>query len=64
MPDNDNLIESRIQVALHHIEGLNKPNIKACARTYNVPYQRLLARYKGRPSLSERRLNGRKLDEA
>ena len=64
MPDNDNLIESRIQVALHHIEGLNKPNIKACARTYNVPYQRLLARYKGRPSLSERRPNGRKLDEA
>ena len=64
MPNNNHLIESRIEVALHHIEGLDRPNIKAYARTYDVLYQRLLARYKGRPSLLERKLNGRKLDDA
>ena len=51
-------------MAILELENVEKPNIKAWARAKNLPYQRLLARYKGRPSLSERPPNGRKLDES
>jgi hypothetical protein len=56
-------IESRIQLAILELENVESPNIKAWARAKSLPYQRLLARYKGRSSLSDRQPNGRKLDE-
>jgi len=40
----------------------NPPEIAKTARTYNVPYQRLLARYHGRQSKHERPGAGRKLN--
>jgi hypothetical protein len=49
---------------LLELKNVESPNIKAWARAKNLPYQRLLARYNGRPSLSERPPNGRKLDES
>ena len=64
MAEPDVSIESRIQSALLDLEGQNKPNIKGYARSHNLPYQRLLARYNGRKSRYERRPAGRKLDEA
>jgi hypothetical protein len=64
MAEVDLSIESRIQSALLNLEDQNKPNIKGYARAYNLPYQRLLARYNGRKSRYERKLVGRKLDEA
>jgi hypothetical protein len=64
MPESNQSIESRIQLAILELENIDKPNIKAFTLSRNLPYQRLLARYKGRPSLSNRRPNGRKLDES
>jgi hypothetical protein len=64
MPESNQSIEARIQLAILELENVESPNIKAWARERNLPYQRLLARYKGRPSLSERIPNGRKLDES
>ena len=64
MAEPDVSIESRIQLALLDLEGQNKPNIKGYARSHNLPYQRLLARYNGRKSRYERKPAGRKLDEA
>jgi hypothetical protein len=62
--DSNASIESRIQLAIFELENIEKPNIKEWACAKNLPYQRLLARYKGRPSLSERPPNGRKLDNS
>jgi hypothetical protein len=62
--ESNESIESRIQLAIFELENVDKPNIKAWARGKNLPYQRLLARYPGRLSLSERPPNGRKLDES
>jgi hypothetical protein len=62
--ESNESIESRIQLAILELENVEKPNIKAWARTKNLPYQRLLARYKGRASLSDRRPTGRLLDES
>lgn len=62
--ESNESIESRIQLAILELENVEKPNIKAWARARNLPYQRLLARYKGRLSLSERPPNGRKLDKS
>ena len=64
MAESYESVEYRIQVAIHELENVERPNIKAWARSRNLPYQRLLARYKGRQSLSERPPNGRKLDES
>ena len=64
MAETDVSIESRIQSALLDLEGQNKPNIKGYARSHNLLYQRLLARYNGRKSRYERKLVGRKLNEA
>jgi hypothetical protein len=64
MAESNQSIESRIQLAILELENVEMPNIKAWARSRNLPYQRLLARYKGRLSLSDRQPNGRKLDES
>ena len=61
--ESNESIESRIQLAILELENVEKPNIKAWART-KIPYQRLLARYKGRASLSDRTPTGRLLDES
>jgi hypothetical protein len=64
MPESYQSIEARIQLAILELENVESPNIKAWARGHNLPYQRLLARYKGRSSRSERTPSGRKLDES
>ena len=64
MPESNQSIESRIQSAILELENVESPNISAWARARNLLYQRLLARYKGRCSFSERTPNGRKLDES
>ncbi|KAJ5465269.1 uncharacterized protein N7458_000955 [Penicillium daleae] len=64
MAESYKSIEYRIKIALHELESVDKPNVKAWARSHNLPYQRLLARYKGRHSRSERSPSGRKLDGA
>ena len=51
-------------MAIYELESVERPNIKAWARSRNLLYQRLLARYKGRQSLSKRAPNGRKLNES
>jgi hypothetical protein len=47
-------IESRIQRALSTSEAHTKPNYAQLARQFDVPYQRLLARSKGRTTLYSR----------
>lgn len=64
MPESYQSIEARIQLAILELENVESPNIKAWAREHNLPYQRLLARYKGRSSRTERIPSGRKLDES
>lgn len=64
MPESYQSTEARIQLAILELENVESPNIKAWAREHNLPYQRLLARYKGRSSRSERTPSGRKLDES
>ncbi|KAJ6090439.1 hypothetical protein N7486_009254 [Penicillium sp. IBT 16267x] len=64
MPELYQSIEARIQLAILELENVESPNIKAWAREHNLPYQRLLARYKGHSSRSERTPSGRKLDES
>lgn len=54
MPDSYDQTESRIQSALASIKPDMKPNFSKLAEKYSVPYQRLLARYKGRVRLYER----------
>ena len=54
MPKINNEIEARIQRALASIPEGERPNFKALANEYRVPYQRLLARSKGRASLFDR----------
>ncbi|OJD09870.1 hypothetical protein ACJ73_10043 [Blastomyces percursus] len=48
-------IENKITEALDSIADIEKPNIKALARDYNLPYSRLLNRYNGQ-ALDEPRL--------
>lgn len=57
-------IEDRIIEACHALYHEEKPNISQAARQFDVPYDRLRARYKGRVSRSERPVIGRKLDDA
>ena len=53
MAESNNAIEERILDALATISDNEKPNIAKLARENNVPYQRLLACYKGRQSILE-----------
>ncbi|KAJ6007946.1 hypothetical protein N7540_011922 [Penicillium herquei] len=64
MAESYQSIESRIELAILNLENVQSPNIKVWAREHNLPYQRLLARYKGRTSRSERTAAGYKLDKS
>jgi hypothetical protein len=57
-------IDDRIEAILKSITDVEKPNYSALARQHGVPYQRLLARSKGRSTLSERPSGTYKLTEA
>lgn len=54
MPEINSDIESRIRRALKSIPTGVRPNYIALSKEYRVPYQRLLARSKGRPNLYNR----------
>ena len=47
-------IEERISEAIKVAQSQKKPNIRALARGFNVPYSRLYGRFNGQPSRSER----------
>ena len=47
-------IEERISDAIKVAQSQKKPNIRALARDFNVPYSRLYGRFNGQPSRSER----------
>lgn len=64
MPQSGLSIDDQIEQILESIEDVEKPNFSKLAREHNVPYQRLLARSKGRPTLSERPSGTYKLSEA
>ena len=58
-------VETRIQKAITILEkkGDDNPNITAAAREFNIPMQRLRARWKGRLSKQTRPPTNRKLTE-
>jgi hypothetical protein len=56
-------IESRIERAIIAIKREEKPIISRFARIYNIPYQRLLNRLKGRESRTTRNPAGRLLSD-
>ena len=58
------LINNRIKEILESIKDIIKPNFKQLAREYGVPYQRLLARLKGRQTRSKRPSTTYKLAKA
>jgi hypothetical protein len=62
MPQTNREIEERIIEAICALSDQSRPNISTAAREFDVPYQRLYARWKGRKSLFERESNGRRLD--
>ncbi|KAF7446574.1 HTH-Tnp-Tc5 domain containing protein [Pyrenophora tritici-repentis] len=64
MAQSQILVNDRISEILKSIEDIPKPNFKQLAREHGVPYQRLLARSKGRPTRSERPSSTYKLTEA
>src|SRR5215469_3907302 len=64
MPDSYKQIESRIENALVAISREETPNISRFACEFNVPYKRLLNRFKGRNSRSTRPPAGRLLSDA
>jgi len=57
-------VNDRIEEILESIKDIVKPNFKQLAREYGVPYQRLLARSKGRPTRSKRPSDTYKLAKA
>jgi hypothetical protein len=57
-------IDNRIDQVLESIKDVEKPNYKQLAREKKLPYQRLLARSKGRPTRSQRPSGTYKLSEA
>lgn len=57
-------IDNQIDQALESIRDVKKPNYKQLAREKNLPYQRLLARSKGRTTRSQRPSGTYKLSEA
>jgi hypothetical protein len=64
MPKSPISIDDRIAEILDSISDTPKPNFSKLAREHGVPYQRLLARSKGRPTLSQRPPTTCKLTEA
>lgn len=56
--------ELRIQKALASVDPTKKANLKKLAREYDVPYNRLMNRAKGRNSRSDRPASNRKLTDA
>lgn len=50
MDNSSEAIEERIQDALEELSQSEHPKVAVAARNHAVPYQRLLARWKGRPS--------------
>jgi len=64
MPELQIQIDNQINQALESIRDVKKPNYKQLARKKNLPYQRLLARSKGRTTRSQRPSGTYKLSEA
>lgn len=64
MPKSQISIDDRITEILNSITDISKPNFKQLAREHDVPYQRLLARSKGRPTRSQRPSGTYKLTQA
>jgi hypothetical protein len=64
MPQLELLIDNRIKQILESIKDAERPNFSKLTREHNVPYQRLLARSKGRATLSERPSGTYKLSDA
>lgn len=62
IPNKNQQIEERIQQAILKLRSEDKLKIASVAREFDVPYQRLRARYKGQKSLFQRNPNGRKLN--
>jgi hypothetical protein len=62
MPKSSSDIEIRIASAIEAYRTSNKPNIKALAREFDVPYGRLRARINGRASRNTRPGPNRALD--
>jgi len=62
MPESYGVIEERLLDALASLNTQNPPVIAKTARAYNVPYQRLLARYHSRQSKQGRPGVSRKLN--
>jgi hypothetical protein len=56
------ILKERIQKCLENLVDGIKPNLIKLAAEHRVPYQRLKARYNGRPSLFDRDSATRKLD--
>jgi hypothetical protein len=64
MSESQIQIDDQIDQALESIRDIEKPNYKQLAREKNLPYQRLLARSKGRTTRSQRPSSTYKLSEA
>jgi hypothetical protein len=54
MKQTTQIINELITEILSNLSPRQKPNISTLARTYKIPYQRLLTRYKGQQILKER----------
>ncbi len=63
MPESYASIEVRLQGALNTLYTQTLPNVLQIAREFDVPYQRLLARYHGVQSKQDRPALGRKLTD-
>ncbi len=63
MPDTYEEVEAKIQQIVDSIPPDSTPNISRLARDEDVPYQRLLARYHGRPTLFKKSGGHFKLNE-
>ncbi|EON69455.1 hypothetical protein W97_08715 [Coniosporium apollinis CBS 100218] len=63
MSDTYRVVQARIHQAISTIPDGAKPNLRHLAEVYNVPYQRLRERAKGRQSRSGRPAANRKLND-
>ena len=63
MPESYASIEVRLLEALNTLYTQTLPNVTQAARDFNVPYQRLLARFYGVQSKQDRPASGRKLTD-
>ena len=61
---NSKAINKQIDDILESIRDIKKPNYARIAREKDVPYYRLLARSKGRPTYSQRKSGTKKLSDA